>query len=230
MKFLDAVVIKAKHRTCNQCGASWFVDKYLENRAKIQGVAGDFSSVASSGVTRMAAINAANSASKGLQNECPSCGSKDYSETTVLHTVTKHPNVPQPVGLCPFCRKPIDIEAKKCPSCTGDIGQDDSDKLKSAYAEAEVEFAKTQEILQERLKVQKRLRRRTNATVLLGMLVLAAGAIFVVSMIDSLNLSIIMPVVYIVLTAYVVAMITASVLEKKNLVRFAIEQEKNIKR
>ena len=226
MKFLDAVVIKAKHRTCNQCGASWFVDKYLENRAKIQGVAGDFSSVASSGVTRMAAINAANSAEKGLQNECPSCGSKDYSETTVLHTGTKHPNVPQSVGLCPLCRKPIDIEAKKCPNCTGDISEESSRKLKEAHISAEKEFLDNQEKLTERLFFQKKVMRGKNLFIGLGMLVMLAIMIGSLAIVEQTESPGVLYAVLIVPVLYLIGIFVVSGIAKKKLVRFAISQEK----
>lgn len=225
MKYLDAVVIKAKRRTCNQCGSSWFVDKYLESRAKIQGVAGDFSSVASSGVTRMAAINAANSASKGLQNECPSCGSKDYSETTVLHTGTKHPNVPQPVGLCPLCRKPIDIEAKKCPSCTGDISEDSSRKLKEDHISAEKDFLDNQEKLTERLFFQKKVMRGKNLFIGLGMIFMLAFMIGTAVMVNQIDSMAILYSALIVPVLYLIGIFVVSGIAKKKLVRFAISQE-----
>ena len=227
MKFLDAVVIKAKHRTCNQCGASWLVDKYLENRAKIQGVAGDFSSVASSGVTRMAAINAANSASKGLQNECPSCGSKDYSETTVLHTGTKHPNVPQPVGLCPLCRNPIDIEAKKCPNCTGDISEEASHKLKEAHISAEKEFLDNQEKLTERLFFQKKVMRGKNLFIGLGIILMFAIMIGSVAVVEQFESPEVLYAVLIVPVLYLIGIFVVSGIAKKKLVRFAISQDKS---
>lgn len=225
MKYLEAMVIKAKHRTCNQCGASWFVDKYLENRAKIQGVAGDFSSVASSGVTRMAAINAANSASKGLQNECPSCGSKDYSETTVLHTGTKHPNVPQPVGLCPLCRKPIDIEAKKCPNCTGDISEEASRKLKKAHISAEKEFLDNQEKLTERLFFQKKVLRGKNLFIGLGMILMLAFMIGIAVVVNQIESMTILYAALVVPVLYLIGIFVVSGIAKKKLVRFAISQE-----
>lgn len=226
MKFSEIVVLKGKRRKCNQCGSAWFVDTYLEAKSRIQGAVGDFASVASSGVTRMAAMSAANSAQKGLQENCPSCSSRDYVESAVLYTPAKPPRIPEPVGPCPLCRKPVSIEAAKCPNCTGDISKSESDKLKAAFAAGEKEFSATQELLQERLKVQKGLRRRTNATIWLGMFGLVAGSVAVLSMIEYFDPSFVVPIAIAIPVAYLIAIITASVLEKKGLVRFAMEQDK----
>lgn len=225
MKYLDALVLKAKRRKCNHCGNSWFVDSYLENRSRIQGAVGDLASIGSGGVTRMAAMSAANTARAGLQENCPSCGAKDYSESFLLYTGAKPPIVPEPIGPCPLCRKPVSIEARKCPNCTGDIDQSESAKMKAAYAEAEAGFSKTQELLQERLKVQKGLRRRTNATVLIGLIGIVIGGVFVVSMINSLDLNLVMYGCWGVLFVYIVAVFSASFIERRRLVRYATEQE-----
>ena len=225
MKYLDALVLKAKRRKCNHCGASWFVDSYLENRSRIQGAVGDMASIGSGGVTRMAAMSAANSARAGLQENCPSCGAKDYLESFLLYTGMKPPSVPEPIGPCPLCRKPVSIEARKCPNCTGDIDPSESAKMKASYAEAKVGFTNTQEFLQERLKVQKGLRRRTNIVILLGLAAIAIGSIYIVSMIDLLDLSLVMYGCWGALIVYFVAVFSVSFSERKRLVRFATEQE-----
>lgn len=230
MKFSEIVVLKGKRRKCNHCGTAWFVDTYLESKSRIQGAVGDFASVASSGVTRMAAMTASNTAQKGLQVNCPSCNGRDYVESSVLYTPTKPPKIPEPVGLCPLCRKPVSIEASKCPNCTGDIIKNESDKLKAAFIAEEKGFFATQELLQERLKVQKGLRRRTNTIVLIGMLVMFGGATWILVTIDSLNPSVVFPILYAVPGAYFVSIITASILEKKRLVQFVKDQEKGKQR
>lgn len=224
MKFSDVAVLKGNRRTCKQCGSSWFVDSYLEAKSRIQGAVGDLASLGSSGVTRMAAMSAANSARKGLQMDCPSCGSRDFTESAVLYTGLNPPTVPAPIAPCPLCRKPVSIEARKCPNCTGDIDPSESASMRASFKAAETTFNNMQKTLAERLTIQKALRKRTNLIIIASTLLMIGGAILLFSFINSLVLEVAMygPMVFLVL--YLVVIFSASASEKKGVVRFAKKQ------